>query len=91
MNRLAKWASHLSRQRNALPFVHFGYAHTRRRPVDQASRCIGTLVPTHARRELPALVRRHTRSGADEGSRTPGLDLGKVALYQLSYIRKMPG
>lgn len=30
----------------------------------------------------------HTRSGADDGARTRGLDHGKVALYQLSYIRK---
>ena len=32
--------------------------------------------------------------GADEGVRTPGLDHGKVALYQLSYIRvifELPG
>ena len=27
-------------------------------------------------------------SGADDGARTRGLDHGKVALYQLSYIRK---
>ena len=25
--------------------------------------------------------------GADNGTRTRGLDLGKVALYQLSYVR----
>lgn len=30
----------------------------------------------------------HTRSGADGGVRIHGLDPGKVALYQLSYIRK---
>lgn len=29
----------------------------------------------------------HTRSGADKGARTPDLDVGNVALYQLSYIR----
>ena len=27
-------------------------------------------------------------NGADNGTRTRGLDLGKVALYQLSYVRK---
>ena len=26
--------------------------------------------------------------GADNGTRTRGLNLGKVALYQLSYVRK---
>ena len=26
-------------------------------------------------------------SGADNGTRTRGLNLGKVALYQLSYVR----
>ena len=37
------------------------------------------------------VVHGHTRSGAEEGARTPGLDLGKVALYQLSYIREVRG
>ena len=43
--------------------------------------------PIHT--ELPQCFRTGTPevTGADEGSRTPGLDLGKVALYQLSYIR----
>lgn len=27
--------------------------------------------------------------GADNGTRTRGLNLGKVALYQLSYVRKL--
>ena len=27
-------------------------------------------------------------NGADNGTRTRGLNLGKVALYQLSYVRK---
>ena len=27
-------------------------------------------------------------TGADNGTRTRGLNLGKVALYQLSYVRK---
>ena len=29
--------------------------------------------------------------GADNGTRTRGLDLGKVALYQLSYVRNATG
>jgi hypothetical protein len=29
-------------------------------------------------------------SGADDEARTRDIDLGKVALYQLSYIRRMP-
>lgn len=29
--------------------------------------------------------------GADDGARTRGLHHGKVALYQLSYVRKMVG
>ncbi len=28
------------------------------------------------------------KNGADNGTRTRGLNLGKVALYQLSYVRK---
>ena len=32
---------------------------------------------------------RSTDSRADNGTRTRGLDLGKVALYQLSYVRKV--
>ena len=28
--------------------------------------------------------------GADNGTRTRGLNLGKVALYQLSYVRNIP-
>ena len=28
------------------------------------------------------------KTGADNGTRTRALDLGKVALYQLSYVRK---
>ena len=28
------------------------------------------------------------QNGADNGTRTRGLNLGKVALYQLSYVRK---
>ena len=34
-------------------------------------------------------VKGHTRSGADDGSRTRGLDHGVVALCLLSYIRKV--
>ena len=34
-------------------------------------------------------VKGHTRSGADDESRTRGLDHGVVALCQLSYIRKI--
>ena len=30
-------------------------------------------------------------TGAENGARTRGLNLGKVALYQLSYFRKMVG
>ncbi len=33
---------------------------------------------------------RAARSGADDGHRTRDIDLGRVALYQLSYIRKAP-
>lgn len=29
-------------------------------------------------------------TGADNGTRTRGLNLGKVALYQLSYVRMLP-
>ena len=42
-------------------------------------------------------VERHgTRNGADDGLRTRDLQLGKLALYQLSYVRvreyfSMPG
>ena len=42
---------------------------------------LGTLV------SLRRLLRRARIAGADEGARTPGLDLGKVALYRLSYVR----
>ena len=31
---------------------------------------------------------RKLSNGADNGTRTRGLNLGKVALYQLSYVRK---
>jgi hypothetical protein len=34
-------------------------------------------------------VKGHTRSGADDESRTRGLDRGVVVLCQLSYIRKI--
>ena len=45
-------------------------------------------VATHMHAGEPALSHGHTRHGADDESRTRGLDHGKVALYPLSYIRK---
>ena len=41
-----------------------------------------------ARNIRKAPVRELLLSGADNGTRTRGLNLGKVALYQLSYVRK---
>lgn len=37
--------------------------------------------------QSPMLLATHA-SGADEGARTPGLDVGNVAFYQLNYIRR---
>ena len=45
-------------------------------------------VATHMHAGEPALSHGHTRHGADDESRTRGLDPGEVALYPLSYIRK---
>ena len=47
--------------------------------------------PRRSRGSAQTVVQGHTRrdpGGADAGARTRGLDHGKVALYQLSYIRK---
>lgn len=33
------------------------------------------------------LLSYETINGADKGTRTPDINLGKIALYQLSYIR----
>ena len=41
---------------------------------------------THKQQVIQDL--RLMNDGADSGTRTRGLNLGKVALYQLSYIRK---
>lgn len=48
---------------------------------------------THAHQAGPVLVHGHTRDGhgADDGDRTRGLDLGKVARYQLRHIREVQG
>ena len=40
---------------------------------------------------LSAKLRFAERLGADDETRTRDIDLGKVALYQLSYIRMPPG
>ena len=45
-------------------------------------------VATHMHAGKPALSHGHTRHGADDESRTRGLDPGEVALCPLSYIRK---
>ena len=42
--------------------------------------------PGHEKTAIPSgMTADH---GADNGTRTRGLNLGKVALYQLSYVRK---
>lgn len=69
-------------------------ARDRCRGAPRPRRCTDPLVrdaSIHAHQGPPMLVHGHTRSGADEGYRTPGLNLGKVALYQLSYIRSFAG
>ena len=62
-----------------------------------AGRCMTTLPPRRVDRALDKTARRHKLrgralalprdSGAGKESRTPDLNLGKVALYQLSYSR----
>ena len=49
---------------------------------------VARCVATHMHAGEPALSHGHTRHGADDESRTRGLDPGEVALYPLSYIRK---
>ena len=38
--------------------------------------------------KLKKIIPKAEKNGADNGTRTRGLNLGKVALYQLSYVRK---
>ena len=68
----------------------------RERPVGRVSRCTKPgqgrahpAPPTPSRRGRG--VHGHTRSGADDESRTRGLDHGVVALCLLSYIRITQG
>ena len=58
-------------------------------PVD-TSQCTALRSTDRAgRRELePARPEYVIKNGADDGARTRYLHLGKVALYQMSYIRK---
>jgi hypothetical protein len=44
--------------------------------------------PCPSQGSMQAVSYRHTRNGADDGNRTRGLDLGKVARYQLRHIRE---
>jgi hypothetical protein len=46
-------------------------------------------VPRALRPGVPARSERRSPVGADREAQTPDLDLGKVALYQLSYVRIM--
>ena len=72
--------------------IHFGCAHAR---ASRRMRCLAARDPDDGPRTSRAAntlshgsgVHGHTRNGADDESRTRGLDLGKVALCQLSYIR----
>jgi hypothetical protein len=54
-----------------------------------ASLHVSRSVATHMHAGGPALVRGHTRHGADDESRTRGPDPGEVVLCQLSYIRML--
>gem|GEM_PF-2302462 len=61
-----------------------------------AIRCITTLLPgrthpsTHHRRGISSRTGQHLQNGAGNETRTRDLNLGKVALYQLSYSRMRP-
>ena len=52
-----------------------------------ADLCLTTWLP---RRGSEALVLSLLEPGAGDGTRTRDIDLGKVALYQLSYSRRCP-
>ena len=49
----------------------------------------GTTSTSRERPSIPAIPERNTRAG--EGTRTLDIQLGKLALYQLSYARESPG